>query len=70
MVMLPVLITTSLSEVFFFIVKKKIPKNVFIKKAKTEQTTHRDAQSFENVHLAHGTCAMIQQPRIHADLMK
>lgn len=32
--------------------------------------THSDAQSLEDVHLAHGTGAMIQQPRIHAALME
>ena len=32
--------------------------------------THSDAQSFEDVHLAHGTRAMVQQPRIHAALME
>lgn len=45
------------------------PQKLFIKKVKNKQT-HRNAQSFENVHLAHWTCAMIKQPRIHTALMK
>lgn len=37
---------------------------------KRSRQTHRDAEGFEDVGLAHGTRAMVEQPRIHAALME
>ncbi len=37
---------------------------------KRGRQTHSDAEGFEDVGLAHGTGAMVQQPRIHTALME
>ena len=34
------------------------------------EMTHSDAQGFEDVHLAHGTGPVVQQPGVHAVLME
>lgn len=35
-----------------------------------ELAAYRDAESFEDVHLAHWTGSVVLKPRIHAALMK
>lgn len=37
---------------------------------RTPQSTHRDAESFQDVEFTDGTGAVLVQPRVHAHLMK